>query len=94
MNARPSGGLGGLGIIQLMAPPGSSNSDGTNTVLDDRINLIGPTGQLGGSTKQRYLAWRGFPNAAGKWVDDKGNEIKVGDNAGDSRPTPILLPVY
>jgi hypothetical protein len=43
MNARPSGGMGGLGIIQFMAPPGTTI---------------------------------------------------IGDNAGDFRPAPILIPAF
>jgi hypothetical protein len=94
MNARPSGGMGGLGIIQFMAPPGTTNSDGTNTYLDDNILLRVPGGQLSGANKQRYLAWRGFPDKTGKWVDDFGKATNIGDNAGDFRPTPILIPVF
>ena len=41
---------------------------------------------------QRFLAWRGFPNASGVWVDDFGNPTAIGDNEGDMRPSPILLP--
>ena len=41
MNGQPSGGFGGLGIIQLMAPPGDgTNADETNTLLDDNINIL------------------------------------------------------
>lgn len=94
MNARPSGGMGGLGIIQFMAPPGATNGDGTNTILDDNIILRDGGGVLTGAKKQRYLAWRGFPDLQGKWVDDRGNATNIGDNAGDFRPTPILLPVF
>jgi hypothetical protein len=93
----PLGGLGGMGIVQLMAPPGD-NSDNTNTRLDDNITIW-----LGGSPisnqgdgpkiKAALLAWRGFPNASGQFVDDFGTQITIGANEGDIRPAPILLPV-
>jgi hypothetical protein len=40
----PLGGFGGLGIVQLMVPPGTSetSNDGTNTVLDDNIHFFLP----------------------------------------------------
>ena len=94
MNASPSGGMGGLGIIQFMVPLGTTNADQTNTYLDDNITLRLNGQIVTGATKQRYLAWRGFPNAMGQWVDDRGRETKIGNKAGDFRPTPILLPVF
>jgi len=103
----PSGALGGMGIVQMAAPTGS-NSDGTNTILDDNIHFIDSTGQpMTGTEKERYLAWRGFPNAQGVWVDDYGmptyNNPKTTpnypawasqygvDSEGDIRPAPILF---
>jgi len=93
----PSGALGGMGIVQLMAPAGDDSADGdvgggtnevtyttrtlagqtvsgTGTVLDDNIEVLDQTtGQpLKGYEKVRYLAWRGFTNSAGLWVDDYG----------------------
>ena len=94
MNARPSGGMGGLGLIEFLVPPGTTNADGTNTILDDNVILRRNGAVITGATKQRFLAWRGFPNAQGVWVDDRGNRTNIGDNAGDFRPTPILLPVF
>jgi hypothetical protein len=96
----PTGGLGGLGVVQLMVPPGD-NSDGTNTRLDDNIHLHWPGGLAGGSPtlpmtpaqKQQLLAWRGFPNANGVLVDDSGATLVIGTNEGDIRPSPVLLPV-
>ena len=38
-DSNPLGALGGMGIVQLMTPPGD-NSDGTNTVLDDNIEIV------------------------------------------------------
>ena len=39
------------------------------------------------------IGWRGFPNAAGVFVDDDGVATNIGKNEGDIRPTPILMPV-
>src|SRR5690606_20733578 len=92
MNSAPSGGMGGLGIIQLMAPPGSENSDGTNTLLDENIFIIKNGNPLTGGEKQRYLAWRGMPDANGTMRDDSGNPVTIGNNEGDMRPSPLLMP--
>jgi len=90
----PSGAMGGLGLIQLMTKPGN-NSDGTNTILDDNIHFIDANGvRLSGAEKQRYLAWRGFPNQSGVLVDDNNVPTNIGDNAGDLRPTPKLLAIW
>lgn len=91
----PLGGFGGMGVVQLMAPPGT-NSDGTNTVLDDNIRIFRAGVLQEGATaamKQSLIAWRGFPNQIGQGVDDAGNVITIGENDGDIRPAPILLPV-
>ena len=76
-----------------MAPPGSNNPDQTNTVLDDNITLRRGTRVLSGAEKQRFLGWRGFIDAQGVGRDDTGNAVNLGRNAGEFRPTPILLPV-
>ncbi|MEY4829015.1 MAG: hypothetical protein RLZZ562_811 [Planctomycetota bacterium] len=93
---RPLGGLGGMGVVQLMAPPGDPsgpNVDGTNTVLDDNI-VIRRAGVIStGTQKQQLLAWRGFPNSLGTLVDDAGTPTNIGANEGDIRPAPVLLPV-
>ena len=89
----PTGGFGGMGIVQLMTPPGT-NADGTNTILDDNVLLFLNGVPLTGSNKQRYLAWRGFLNASGLAVDDFGAPTNVQGNEGDIRPTPHLLPVF
>ena len=47
-----------------MAPPGP-NADKTNTHLDDNVHVVRGSTRLTGAQKQRYLAWRGFPDAAG-----------------------------
>ncbi len=95
-DSAPLGGFGGMGIVQLMVPPGdaATSTDGTNTVLDDNINVFAQGAQLLGSLKEARLAWRGFPNAFGQGVDDGGNVINPtnADNEGDIRPAPILLP--
>lgn len=94
----PSGGFGGLGVVQLMAPPGqpdpqcTGGPDGTNTVLDDNIHIIQGTTRLTGAQKMAYLAWRGFPDDTGKFVDDCGKPTNIGDQEGDIRPAPILMP--
>ena len=90
---RPLGGFGGMGIVQLATRPGT-NLDNTNTVLDDNIVVVRNGLTLAGSEKQRFLAWRGFANQSGQGLDDSGNVIVIGNNEGDIRPTPILLPVF
>lgn len=90
-DSAPLGGLGGMGIVQLMAPPGT-NADGTNTVLDDNIRVMRLGVETTGSVKQQMLAWRGFPNSTGVLVGDNGVATNIGDNEGDIRPAPILLP--
>jgi hypothetical protein len=94
-DTEPLGGLGGMGIVQLMAPPGDNSLDGTNTRLDDNIHfrMPGQTINLTGAQKRQLLAWRGFPNAAGTFVDDFNNPTNIGNNEGDIRPAPTLLPV-
>ncbi|MFM1870938.1 MAG: hypothetical protein RL398_360, partial [Planctomycetota bacterium] len=89
----PLGGFGGMGLVQLMTPPGDNTLDGTNTRLDDNITVIRNGIEVTGATKQALLAWRGFPNAAGTFVDDNGVATNIGDNEGDIRPAPTLLPV-
>ncbi len=96
-DANPTGAMGGMGVVQLMAPAGT-NTDGTNTVLDDNVKIIRGGVELAGTEKQRYIAWRGIPNANGRFVDDAGNETyhhspsPANDAEGDIRPAPILLP--
>jgi hypothetical protein len=90
-DSAPLGGLGGMGIVQLMAPPGT-NADGTNTVLDDNIRMMRLGVETTGTLKQQLLAWRGFPNSTGVLVGDNGVATNIGDNEGDIRPAPILLP--
>jgi hypothetical protein len=100
----PTGALGGMGIVQLMVPPGdpSSSNDLTHTLLDDNINfylgtISGPP--LTGNQKRQLLGWKGFPNAQGVWVADDGEETLIlgtqdnpGGSEGDIRPSPILMP--
>ncbi|MCU0866352.1 MAG: hypothetical protein MUC36_21420 [Planctomycetes bacterium] len=94
-DAEPLGGLGGMGIVQLMVPPGD-NSDGTNTALDDNIVFRepppGPPTVINGLGKQHLLGWRGF-GAGNVAFDDSGDEVLIGRNEGDIRPSPVLLPV-
>lgn len=90
-DSAPLGGFGGMGIVQLMAPPGT-NADNTNTVLDDNVRVIWHGTELTGTSKQQALAWRGFPNSTGVLVDDNGNATNIGDNEGDIRPSPMLMP--
>ncbi len=93
-DTEPLGGLGGMGIVQLMVPPGDNLTDGTNTLLDDNIlfRLPGSTIDIVGPGKRQLLGWRGFANAAGVFVDDAGVATNVGENEGDIRPSPTLLP--
>ena len=89
----PLGGFGGMGIVQLMTPPGTNATDSTNTRLDDNINFFRATVLQSGAGKRNLIGWRGFPNNLGQGVDDTGSVITIGDNEGDIRPSPILLPV-
>ena len=95
-DSAPLGGFGGMGIVQLMTPPGdaTTSTDGTNTVLDDKIDIFSQGAQMLGILKEARLAWRGFPNAFGQGVNDAGGVINPtnADNEGDIRPAPILLP--
>lgn len=102
----PTGGMGGLGVIELFAPPGN-NADGTNTILDDNVAIVRAGLRLTGTEKIRYLGWRGFPNTLGVWVDDNNfatyhnppstagypSWASTWDDEGDIRPAPILLPI-
>ena len=91
----PLGGFGGMGIVQLMAPPGdpATTTDGTNTILDDNIQVVFNGANVSGAQKQAVLAWRGFPNEFGQGVDDSGALITAPiDSQGDIRPAPTLLP--
>ncbi len=91
-DSAPLGGFGGLGVIELAAPPGT-NTDGTNTVLDDNIHLFRNGLPLTGAPKQRFLAWRGWKNLQGIRVDDAGAAVTIGTGEGDLRPSPILIPL-
>jgi hypothetical protein len=92
-DARPLGGFGGMGTIELVARIGT-NVDGTNTVFDDNIVLFSNGVPLAGAQKQRFLAWRGYRNAQGVYVDDFGAPTNIVGNEGDMRPTPALLPIF
>jgi hypothetical protein len=92
-DSAPLGGFGGMGVLQLVTPAGN-NSDGTNTVLDDNVVLRRNGVPLTGALKQRFLAWRGYPDANGTPVDDFGVPTNVGAREGDIRPSPVLLPVF
>lgn len=87
-----AGGHGGLGLVELVTRPGN-DADGTNTILDDGIDLYLNGVQLTGAQKSQYLGWRGFPDPQGVWVDDFGNPTKVGRGYGEMRPDPVLLPL-
>ncbi|MGE0142036.1 MAG: hypothetical protein AB7I19_02680 [Planctomycetota bacterium] len=91
--SRPVGGLGGMGIVQFVTPIGA-NQDGTNTILDDHVHVVQNGARLTGAQKQRYLAWRGYFDAArATYVDDAGLPTNIGRNEGDIRPSPILIPL-
>ena len=92
-DSAPLGGFGGMGVIQLIAPFGN-NADGTNTHLDDNILLTRNGLLLSGAEKQRFLGWRGLPNAQGVRLDDFGVPLPNGRTDGDIRPAPILLPLF
>ena len=88
---RPTGGFGGLGLIQLVAPVGD-NADGTNTVLDDGIEILERGQVLTGVAKAEALGWRGYPDAQGQLVDDFGLPTDGRNGTGEMRPSPVLLP--
>jgi hypothetical protein len=95
----PLGGFGGMGIVQLMTPPGT-NTDNTNTRFDDNIRVFKAGVEQTGAIKQGLIGWRGYPNQLGIGVDDTGTPIanyvpppiENLDNEGDIRPAPMLLP--
>lgn len=91
--ASSAGGFGGMGIVQLFARPGN-NVDGTNTILDDSIDVYRNGVPLLGTEKQRYLGWRGWPDRFGNWVDDAGQATANEGREGDVRPAPVLLPLF
>ncbi|MEZ5966468.1 MAG: hypothetical protein R3F56_21710 [Planctomycetota bacterium] len=89
-----AGGFGGLGVIQISTLVDGLNADGTNTIFDDNVHVVRNGVRLTGAAKQRFLAWRGYLNAAGVGVDDHGVPTNVGANEGDVRPSPSLLPLF
>ena len=91
-DSKPLGAFGGMGVVQLMTPPGD-NSDGTNTFLDDRIEVVLPASPPAGIDKRTILGWRGIPDETGTYYDDFNNVIPSTFGEGDIRPAPILLPV-
>jgi hypothetical protein len=95
--ARPLGGFGGMGVIQMMAPPGDDQVDGTGNRLDDNINFVfldgsGVKQSVSPARKRQLLGWRGWPTNTGSRIDDLGNPITLREGEGDIRPSPILLP--
>ncbi|MBL9076678.1 MAG: hypothetical protein JNL08_04190 [Planctomycetes bacterium] len=106
-DGEPLGGLGGMGVIQLMVPPGDNSDDNTNTRLDDNIRVVrtttgGSQVVLTGAEKRAILGWRGFPGTNGIGVDDFGGSTNYNFNnpsnsanyaEGDMRPAPVLMPV-
>jgi hypothetical protein len=92
-DSAPLGGFGGMGIVQLITPPGT-NADGTNTVLDDNVVLFQNGFPMIGAAKRQFLGWRGFRNAQGVLVGDAGVPTNIGANEGDIRPSPVLLPAF
>ncbi len=95
----PVGGFGGDGLVQLVSRPGA-NADGTNTVLDDSIDVVLSSGVVAtGATKTRYLAWRGFLDPSGVPVDDDNQPTYAASpqtafDEGDITPAPVLLPLW
>lgn len=103
-NNNPAGGFGGMGLIQLLTPPGN-DTDGTNNRLDDNITFFeevaGSPVAVSNNRKVELLGWRGYVDSQGMRVDEAGNPITVGTSGldpalvtgwGDIRPSPILLP--
>lgn len=97
IDANPSGGFGGMGLVQIMTRPGM-NADGTNTILDDNITILHQGIPLAAQEKERFLAWRGVQDEALGFIDDFGQPTYAASpateaNEGDIRPAPILLPI-
>ncbi|MFN3241400.1 MAG: Ig-like domain-containing protein [Planctomycetota bacterium] len=89
----PLGGFGGMGIVQLMVPPGDNSVDNTNTVLDDNIRVFTGGIEALGQSKIDLLRWQGFPNSFGIGVDDQGQPVNpLNEDEGEIRPAPVLLP--
>ena len=105
-NAKPTGGFGGLGLVQMLVPPGDDQTDQTGNRLDDNVRFLyrdaqGVVQEVSPDRKKALLAWRGWPDAAGQRVDDNGDPIvlRAGlplvpnpSGEGDIRPSPIMLP--
>ncbi|MEE9126414.1 MAG: hypothetical protein V3U11_04685, partial [Planctomycetota bacterium] len=90
-DSRPTGAMGGMGIIQLMAPPGvagtagPTSADKTDTVLDDNIHFhVGSltATPVDGTLKKALLAWRGMPDENGTMRNDLTGIVTIGDNEG------------
>ncbi|MCA8941195.1 MAG: hypothetical protein KDB80_01430 [Planctomycetes bacterium] len=92
---RASGGFGGMGIVQILVPPGEDD-DGTGSFVDDNITFTNNGSPVGTNTKIELIAWRGWPDEEGVRRDDIGRSIATDlgiDDDGDIRPAPILLPL-
>lgn len=92
-NDFPAGGFGGLGLIQLLTPPGT-DADGTGNSLDDNIRFIEtidgtPTFITDAARKIGLLGWRGYPGVAGTRVDENGDTITLPTAATFSTPAPF-----
>lgn len=86
-----TGGFGGMGIVQILTPPGS-DPENSGSFLDDEIDIVSSGGAVSVLDKQRLLGWRGWDDGTGQRRDDRGNPIVV-DGDGDIRPAPILMPL-
>ncbi len=82
-NQKPTGALGGLGLVQILVPPGDDQSDNTGNRLDDRIRFVfrdnnGTLQTVSPDRKRRLLGWRGWPDdVLGFRVDDNGNQVQL-----------------
>ena len=94
---RNVGGFGGLGLIQLMVPPGNNLDDQTNTSLDDNINFFEFDPLRGdiriiGARKEELLGWRGYRTDEGtaRLPDGTPPTFDLG-NGVDDAGVPINL---
>ncbi|MEO0480708.1 MAG: Ig-like domain-containing protein [Planctomycetota bacterium] len=84
-NDQPAGAFGGMGLIQLLTPPGD-DADGTGNSLDDNIRFLetvdGSSSVVTNAARKiGLLGWRGYPGPMGTRVDENGMEVRLPNSA-------------